>query len=300
MVKQNIQSSATSHRNVRRRKKKRKQPLWKRILHISTGIIITVVLLCILIVTGMWYYGWLPTREELPQFRQHIANIFSQNPNRQLPDAEVIGIDISHYQSYIEWDKVCLYLDRQRRLRRDSVAGGQRRDIDFVVAKATQGTGWQDNFYSRNKAGAAKRNILFGAYHFYSPTLSARQQALNYIRTANLQRGDMVPVLDVEEYGYGLPEPDSVLCWLRQVEKYYGAKPVIYTNEQCYRSFFLKHQPLLRYHFWIARYGGLQPDRMHLLWQFTETGIVAGISGYTDINILRGTKEDFVQKCTIH
>lgn len=299
MTKQHTHRVQPARRSTRRHKKKR-QPLGKRVLHISLGILITVVLLCILMIVGMWYYGWLPTREELPGFRQRLANIFSQNPNRQLPDAEVIGIDISHYQSYIEWDEVCLYLDKQRRLHRDSAAGRQRREIDFVVAKATQGIKWQDNFYARNKASAAKRNILFGAYHFYSPALSAAKQAENYIRTANLQRGDMVPVLDVEEYGYGLPEPDSVLCWLKQVERYYGAKPVIYTNENCYLSYFLKHPPLLRYHFWIARYGGLQPDRMHLLWQFTETGTVAGISGYTDINILRGTKEDLMQKCTIH
>lgn len=287
-------------RRSQRRRKKHSLPLWRRMLRILNVTLIVLVLLCMFSVVFMWYYGWLPTREELPQFRERLYTLFTQNPNIELPSAEVIGIDVSHYQSYIDWDEVCFYYDRQRRLYREEREGCKRREIDFVVAKATEGVRTQDNFYIRNKTGAAKRGILFGAYHFYSPTLPARKQAENYIRTANLQRGDMVPILDIEEYNNRLAEADSVLCWLRTVEKYYGARPIIYTNEHCYRTFFMKHKPLLGYHFWIARYGGELPDRMHLMWQFTEMGTVAGIKGYTDINILRGTKEDLRQKCTIH
>lgn len=289
-----------THRRTTKRRKKSACPLWKRILHIMIATIVILVLCVVLAIGTAWYYGWLPTREELPQFKERLYTLFHHNPNVQLPDAEVIGIDISHYQSYIDWDEVCLYLDKQRLLYREPHDGCSKREIDFVIAKATEGVRKQDNFYTRNKAGAAKYNMLFGAYHFYSPTLSARKQADNYIRTANLQRGDMVPILDVEVYKNRLPEADSILCWLKQVEHYYGAKPIIYTNENCYQTFFMKHKDLLNYHFWIARYGGQTPNRMHLMWQFTEMGVVAGIKGYTDINILRGTKEDLIQKCTIH
>ncbi len=299
MGRQQTHSRPTGGRK-RRRRKKQALPLWRRLLRIANVTLIAIVLLCLFAVVFMWYYGWLPTREELPQFKQRLYALFTNNPNIQLPEAEVIGIDISHYQSYIEWDEVCFYYDRQRRLYREEREGCKRREIDFVVAKATEGVRTQDNFYVRNKMGAAQRNILFGAYHFYSPTIPARKQAENYIRTANLQRGDMVPILDIEIYNNRLPDADSVLCWLQKVEKYYGARPIIYTNEHCYNNFFMQHKQLLPYHFWIARYGGQLPNRMHLMWQFTEMGTVAGIKGYTDINILRGTREDLIQKCTIH
>lgn len=289
----------TYHHSTQRRRKKNSLPIWKRVVRIVLGVLVCCCLLCIAAVVLMWYYGWLPARIELPQFKQRWCYIFSQNPNIQVPNAEVIGIDISHYQSYIDWDEVCLYMDKQRRLHRKPVSNYQRREIDFVVAKATQGTKWQDSFYKRNKAGAAKQNILFGAYHFYSPTQSAIGQANNFIQTADLQKGDIVPILDVELYNDLLPHPDSVLCWLKQIEAYYGAKPIIYTNENCYKSYFQNRKELCQYHFWIARYGEQQPDHIHLLWQFTETGIVSGIGGYTDINILRGTKEDLFRKCTI-
>ena len=41
---------------------------------------------------------------------------------------------------------------------------------------------------------------------------------------------------------------------------------------------------------WIPRYGGSKPAYSCDLWQYTETGSVAGITGNVDLNYLVGNK----------
>lgn len=289
-----------SHTTRKRKRQTGKPSPWQRIARTLTGLTACIVLCGIGGIVGLWYFGLLPAREELPQFKERWFALFSSYRHTQLPQAEVIGIDISHYQSYIQWDEICFHYDRKRQLHSTPSENTQRKEVDFVVAKATQGARMRDAFYRRNKTGAAEQGILFGAYHFYSAGVSAQAQADNFIRTARLQKGDLVPVLDVEPDRNRLPAADSVARWAEIVSKYYGARPIIYTNEDCYRNYFLKHKRLQDYHFWIARYGGEEPSRMHLIWQCSESGVVAGITGPVDIDVFRGTKQELLHKYTLH
>ncbi|MCM1034516.1 MAG: hypothetical protein NC038_02960 [Paludibacter sp.] len=257
---------------------------------------------CLCMVAGivfLWYSGMLPSPQELPQFKQRVYAFFTRFRPAQLPQADVIGIDISHYQSYIDWEEVCFLYDPHHKLYTHPTQKTQRREVDFVIAKATEGARIHDAFYHRNKEGAGKQNIPFGAYHFYSYKSSALAQARNFIQYANLQTGDLLPVLDVEPYRNRLPERDSVLRWLQTVEKYYGAKPIIYTNENCYQTYFMPYKQFRGYHYWIARYGGEQPSSKHLLWQSADNGKVAGIRGDVDLNVFRGTHQELHSKYTL-
>lgn len=279
-------------RKRQKTRKRRTNHTWQRIIRKIIGITAGIIVCGICGIIILWYFGLLPAREELPQFKKHWITFFSGYGHAQLPQAEVIGIDISHYQSYIQWGKVCFYYDRKQQLHREPSDRTKRKNIDFVIAKATQGAQMRDAFYRRNKAGAAEQGILFGAYHFYSADVSAKAQADNFIHTAHLQKGDFIPVLDVEPYHNRLPMPDSIIRWLNLVGEYYHAKPVIYTNEECYRNYFMKHKRLQDYHFWIARYGDKEPSHMHLIWQYSENGCVAGIAGPVDINVFQGTLQE--------
>lgn len=81
-----------------------------------------------------------------------------------------------------------------------------------------------------------------------------------------------------------------VITWLQRVESLTGIRPMIYSNK-----FFLDmHLPeghrLGAYNLWIANYRNIPAPELpngwdnYFLWQYTETGTVAGISGKVDIS----------------
>ncbi len=284
----------------RRRRRPTKKQLARRRKIVAISIVAMLVLIPITMFVAFWWSGWLPTREELPRYKEKILIMLSGWQQTRLPEGEVIGIDISHYQGDIQWEELCFHIDNSRKLYKNANNKTHPRPVDFVVAKATQGANHRDSHYNRYKQGAREQRIIFGAYHFYSWKAGAKAQADNYIQTAQLQQGDIVPVLDVEDLEKRLPPPDSVLCWLNTVETYYNQRPIIYTGEKCYLNYFHPRKEFRKYTFWIARYGGKEPSHHHILWQCSESGKVGGCSRPVDINIFRGNKTDLLYKYTIN
>ncbi len=106
-----------------------------------------------------------------------------------------------------------------------------------------------------------------GAYHFFIATKNGKAQAEHFIKTVELQPGDLPPVLDVEAT-YGVPWKkvrERVKEWLTTVENYYGVKPIIYANVDFYQQV-LKDE-FDEYPLWVAHY--LQKKNP----AFTATGI---------------------------
>ena len=160
----------------------------------------------------------------------------------QLPlGYKIHGIDVSSYQGNIYWPAVAQMHD-------------QDVNIKFAFIKATEGLNNIDKQYNNNWQKAKEANIIRGAYHFFLATKSGRLQAQNFIKTVQLQPGDLPPVLDVEEL-YGV-RPDSmrsrVAAWLTAVQKAYNITPLIYTNVSFYKNF-LGHQ-FDDYPLWVAHY----------------------------------------------
>lgn len=92
----------------------------------------------------------------------------------------VHGVDVSRYQSKINWEKVA-------KIRKDTLA------ISFAFIKATQGKIYSDKFYEYNISEARKNGIICGAYHFYEPSVNSKQQAENFISLVHLKSGDLPP-----------------------------------------------------------------------------------------------------------
>src|SRR5690554_2127828 len=93
----------------------------------------------------------------------------------------VWGIDLSHHQQRVDWDLL--------------VAENQP---DFIFLKCSEGKTHRDTKYKEYKKEAKKRGIPTGAYHFFSYQTSGKAQAENFIKNADLQKGDLFPVLDIE------------------------------------------------------------------------------------------------------
>ena len=200
------------------------------------------------------------------------------------PDGTVRGIDISHYQDEIDWERL-----RNARL--------QNSPISFIYVKATEGTDIIDENFNQNFFNAKKNNILRGAYHFYSPKSSAEKQARFFCKIVQLEESDLPPVLDVERIGNLTPEQlcREVRTWMRIVEKHYGVKPMLYASHK-FRLSYLQTTDLDAYPFWIAHYNvdSLMYKGPWHFWQHTDAGRVDGIKGKVDVNLYNGTYEDLL------
>src|SRR4029077_5187080 len=132
------------------------------------------------------------------------------------------GLDVSNWNGAINWTKVA--------------HAGYR----FAFAKATEGTSYVDQTYTRNRNGSEGAGLVFGAYHCARPpgknlaaaTASAIKQANHFLAVAGPQPGDLPPVLDLEVTG-NLTKKRLLawtLAWLGQIEPRTGGEPLLYTS----------------------------------------------------------------------
>ena len=192
------------------------------------------------------------------------------------------GIDVSHHQGRIDWERVA----------RSSEENGY--PIKFAIMKATESNTFTDPDYTDNIANARKAGFVCGVYHFYDPWTSPQKQAQHYINTVKLQKGDLVPVVDVERAGKSADLRRDLLVYLKAIESHYGVKPIIYASAK-FRKRHFNSAEIDAYPFWVAHYYVVRPgtDKRWQIWQFTDHASVTGISGYTDFNVFRGTEADF-------
>lgn len=197
-------------------------------------------------------------------------------------DYEVHGIDISHYQGDIDWEK--LAYDKNPRF-----------PLHFIFLKATEGGDHGDDTFARNFDQARKHGFIRGAYHYFLPRTDARRQADFFIRTVKLSQGDLPPVLDVETTGKKSPQElkVAVKTWLDQVEAHYGVKPILYTSYK-FKMRYLNDSIFNTYPYWIAHYyvDSVKYEGKWHFWQHTDVGTVPGIKEEVDLNVFNGTLEE--------
>ncbi|MBQ5938210.1 MAG: glycoside hydrolase family 25 protein [Bacteroidaceae bacterium] len=197
---------------------------------------------------------------------------------------EVRGIDISHYQERINWEK----------LRNASIGNAP---VSFVFIKATEGEMLFDDNFNRNFANAKRNDLIRGAYHFFVPGISPRKQAEFYLSIAQLEPGDLPPVLDIEKKGDLTPQQlrRDVKIWLDIVEKEYGVKPILYTGYN-FKLKYLNTPEFDAYPYWIAHYyvDKLAYKGKWTFWQHTDCGKVNGIKGFVDCNIFNGSQQELL------
>lgn len=202
------------------------------------------------------------------------------------PDGKVRGIDISHYQDNIDWDKL------RNALINDT-------PIRFMFVKATEGTDIIDENFNQNFYNARKNGIIRGAYHFFSLKSDAKKQARLFCKIVQLENNDLPPVLDVElrpTDGYSVKKLQrEVLTWLNIVEKHYGVTPILYTNYS-FKMSYLNTPEFDKYPYWIAHYyeQELKYKGKWAFWQHTDAGHVDGIKGYVDVNLFNGNYQNLM------
>ncbi len=247
-----------------RKKKKKGKYLW---------LVIIGVTLCLI-----GYIAYILYRQNEAKFAQYPGY------NIELPlGYGVHGIDVSYYQGYIYWPAV-------KKMKVKDV------NIDFAFIKATEGLTNVDKQFSRNWQQSKSAGIVRGAYHFFIPGKSGKQQALNFIKKVKLAPGDLPPVLDIEQLYRVNPAimRAEITEWLQTVEHAYGITPIIYTNVDFYSRYLSKG--FEDYPLWIAHYFVEKKPRTKaewVIWQHNDGGKVNGIKTKVDFNVFKGDSVAF-------
>lgn len=201
--------------------------------------------------------------------------------NTCIPDGySVYGIDISHHQGKINWEKF-------------KEENPKELPVKFIYMKACEGSDHKDTRFDTNWEQAKENNFTRGAYHYFSPYSTGLAQAEMFIKTVKLENGDLPPMIDVEEK----PENKTTFMqelkiFITKIEEHYGMKPIIYSSKK-YKKRYLDDKFFDRYPTWIAHYyvDSLEVDQNWTFWQCSDRGRLPGISKNVDINIFNGTDE---------
>jgi GH25 family lysozyme M1 (1,4-beta-N-acetylmuramidase) len=201
-----------------------------------------------------------------------------------------IGIDVSEHQGYIDWD---------------AVAGN---GIEFAIVRVGA-RGWDggaiihDSQFQNNIEGAKRVGIKVGVY-FYSQAVTeyeAREEADFVLDKLNGRALDFPIVFDLEtdyegnarvNYLSSAQRSANARAFCERIEAA-GYHVMLYGNVM--DLFYFDAALLAKYDIWFAEYNVPQPSNYGLsfsIWQFTSSGVVAGISTYVDLNVLfSGTDE---------
>lgn len=122
-------------------------------------------------------------------------------------DFEIWGLDVSRHQQNVNWEKVI-----------------ESEKPYFVLIKATEGTLIVDPTYEQHRKELEKAGIPWGAYHFFGHRTSGKEQARNFIKTAKLQKGNFLPVLDIEPHRF-MTDPKKMVreakAFCNEIKRYY-------------------------------------------------------------------------------
>jgi lysozyme len=199
-------------------------------------------------------------------------------------------IDVSHHNGAIDWP---------------AVAGA---GIALAFIKATQGAGFVDPAFERNRGGAVKAGVLVAPYHFID-TSAPGPQAEHFLDVTDLAEGQPA-MIDWESdatapsvVAFGLAVADTTV---RDPVAYYGFAQLTQADPD------LSRWPLMlpeyprgnatgRYGTLVLRPPRLPPgrgcgwdagERPYDFHQYTPAGRVDGISGPVDRSIWVGTAAD--------
>ncbi len=199
----------------------------------------------------------------------------------------ILGMDISHFQREINWDKI------------------KEDGVNFVYIKASQSTHFKDPKFKQNREAAKNECIYRGAYHFYETGKDPKKQAQNFVdAVVQLEAGDLPPVLDLEELGIKTQVTKetyetNTLLWLKTVEEKLGVRPIIYTDNS-FGNKYLNHPEFAKYKLWIAEYTKAKSPKVPnvwkktgwTIWQRTDREKLEGI-GKVDYDLFNGDAEAF-------
>lgn len=193
------------------------------------------------------------------------------------------GIDVSHHQGVIDWDKVA--------------ADGIKFAFIRVAGRGygSSGTLFEDALYKTNLKEARKAGLDVGVY-IYSQAITqkeARAEADYIIQRIKGYDINLPVVFDYEYYSGGRlsnakltdKQRTDICRAFCEAVKFAGYEPMIYANKSMLKDDLDAASLEKDYQIWLAHYTTTTDYQgAYTYWQYTSKGSVDGISGYVDRN----------------
>lgn len=225
-------------------------------------------------------------------FTDTVANDYTgkyYNHDDRFANYEIInGLDISYYQSTVDFDKL------------------QADGIDYLILRAgyrgnTYGNILADKNFATYATEAMNRNIDIGAY-IYSQAITVEEAKEEATFILDMVKGYDITlpiVFDFEYAGAGTRLKDANLtnrertdicnAFCKKIENS-GYTAMVYANQSMLVDDLYDEEIAENYDIWLAnfstspKYAGSMYDCEYTYWQYTSTGRVDGISGSVDCN----------------
>lgn len=187
------------------------------------------------------------------------------------------GIDVSHYQKKIDWEKV-------------------KSQIDFAILRL----GWIgnkhnhtiDDYFERNYNECKRLGIPVGVYIYnYCKTAETIKEGANWTLSKILDKTFELPIfLDMEDTSLeklGKDNLTRLICEFNYTIEQNGFKAGVYANKYWFTNLLDKEVIKSRYKCWIAHYcNGNELYKDYFAWQNSSQGKINGIIGNVDTNYL--------------
>lgn len=195
-------------------------------------------------------------------------------------DERIYGCDVSRHNG-VNAVEVCL---------------AKMNNIQFIIAKATEGVTYRDPMFYKHISSAEQKNKMIGAYHYARPDNGNNpvSEANNFVTAVAPYIGRCLFALDWEDKS--LTESDSrwALEWCKAVYAMTGVKPVVYVQES-----YIKEMDAFAgedFGLWVAKWSETEPKTSPVwnfwaLWQKTNSPF--------DVDVFNGSAEQYMKYCTI-
>ena len=195
----------------------------------------------------------------------------------------VQGIDVSHHQGNIEWNKL------------------KSPQAQFVYIKASEGVGFKDARFTLNWKRAFAAGVVPGAYHYFSLCKPGAQQAMNFITAAAWSKSDgLPPAIDLEFGGNCSRRPSletfriELQDFINHVENEWGCPALLYVTRDFYDNYALATWNTRS--LWVRdiyKQPHLEAGKPWKFWQFANRDRLPGINTFVDRNVFNGKAEEF-------
>jgi lysozyme len=207
----------------------------------------------------------------------------SRNPWALSKGFKVRGIDLSHHNGRINYDKL------------DS--------LDFVFLKVTEGTSWTDKTFSKHYHAFREREIAIGAYHFFRFDTDGKSQAQHFLAHLAGKEFQIPLVVDVEQENNPFVPRAKVIArldaFVKEVKRQTGIKPIIYTNGIGYSDFI--SDDFDDHTLWLSSTNKWRPAMTDCtFWQFNINADLSAITHDVDLNVFRGSREEWEEYLKEH
>ena len=213
----------------------------------------------------------------------NMDSVFAITPVSNL---EYQGIDVSHWQGYIDYSEV------------------RRSGIEVVYIKASQGTNIKDAYFEINYENTKANGLKVGFYHFLTATNTeeAEQEARFFASVISGKTPDCKLVMDYETFGgVGVQESNEIAqVFLETTRRLTNKDIIIYSDLSNSQSRF-SSELAENYELWLAYYGDTANlENIQTRWsnyvglQYSDRGRINGISGAVDLD--RFSEEIFLDE----